>query len=212
MESSTAYQNDHEHESRGDDAIAESSDGHVDEQITAHASPDTVQANDDTNVDETSRLRGLNAEVRDQDDLERSIGREADQLLFDQANQRDEQRLDKTQAQKEKLQGQIRRLREQISRPIGVSLRNKLRNDVDRMQDHLQDLDNDLAEIKERISEREKEAQAGPAEASASGRLPHETQREFLIRTGKITPFSRFGLSIHGESSATLQGALLDAE
>ena len=163
-------------------------------------------------LDEKSRLRGLNAEIRDQDDLERSIGREADQLLNEQANQRDKQRLEKTDSQKEKLLGEVRRLKDQISRPIGVTLRNKLRNDVDRLQEQVQDLDNDLAEIKDRMSEREKEAQVGSAEAAASGRLPGESQRDFLIRTGKITPFSKFGLSTHGESSTTLQGALLDAE
>ena len=184
----------------------------IKDQGSENAPLNGLQDNDDAGADEASRLRGLNAEVRDQDDLERSIGREADQLLFEQAHQREKQRLDKTEAQKEKLQGQVRRLREQISRPIGVSLRNKLRNDVDRMQDQIQDLDNDLAEIKERMAERENETQTGPSEASASGRLPNETQREFLIRTGKITPFSRFGLSTHGESSTTLQGALLDAE
>ncbi|RMD41848.1 hypothetical protein DV735_g3273, partial [Chaetothyriales sp. CBS 134920] len=162
--------------------------------------------------DETSHLQGLNATVRDQDDLERSIGREADQLLFDQANQRDKQRLERTQAQKERLQGQISRAREQIARPIGVTLRNKLRNDVDRMQGQIEVLNNDLAEIQDRIAEREKDAQEGPQAPLASGRLPHESQRDFLIRTGKITPFSKFGLTTHGASSTTLQGALLDAE
>ncbi|RMZ92705.1 hypothetical protein DV736_g5, partial [Chaetothyriales sp. CBS 134916] len=166
-------------------------------------------------TDSTVRLGvafGLNATVRDQDDLERSIGREADQLLFEQANQRDKQRLEKTQAQKEKVQGQIGRVREQIARPIGVTLRNKLRNDVDRMQSQIEVLNNDLAEIEDRIAEREKGVQEGAAAPLASGRLPHETQREFLIRTGKITPFSKFGLTTHHASSATLQGALLDAE
>ncbi|RMZ81468.1 hypothetical protein DV738_g2270, partial [Chaetothyriales sp. CBS 135597] len=175
---------------------------------------DALQAGGDaaSAADETSHLQSLNATVHDQDDLERSIGREADQLLFEQANQRDRQRLERTQAQKEKLQGQIGRAREQIARPIGVTLRNKLRNDVDRLQGQIEVLNNDLAEIQDRIAEREKDAQEGPQAPLASGRLPHESQREFLIRTGKITPFSKFGLTTHGASSTTLQGALLDAE
>lgn len=161
---------------------------------------------------ETAALRGLDAQVRDQDDLERSIGREADQLLHEQANQRDQQRLDKSSAQKQKLQASIRRLKEEISRPIGVTQRNRSRLQVDQIQGQIQDLDNDLAEIQERMNEREQGATVAQEESSITGRLPNESQRDFLIRTGKITPFSKFGLSTHGVSSDTLQGALLDAE
>jgi DNA excision repair protein ERCC-6 len=164
-------------------------------------------------TDETAHLAGLDALVRDQDDLERSIGREADQMLHEQANQRDQQRLEKTRAQKSKLEGSIRRIREEISRPIGVSQRNRLRLQVQEIEAQIKDLDQDLDEIQQRIDEREHETTTNINEGtSASGRLPNESQRDFLIRTGKITPFSKFGLSTHGVSSATLQGALLDAE
>lgn len=162
---------------------------------------------------ESLRLRNLDALVRDQDDLERDIGREADKLLLQQATQRDQQRLDKARSQKEKLQNQVRKTRDEISRPIGTTQRSKLRLEIDRMQGQIQSLDNDISEIEQRMADRETNATASEAnDASSTGRLPNETQRDFLIRTGKITPFSKFGLSTHGESSATLQGALLDAE
>lgn len=162
---------------------------------------------------ETLRLRNLDALVRDQDDLERNIGREADRLLFAQANQRDQQRLDKVKSQKEKLQNQIKRTRDEISRPIGTTQRTKLRLEIDRMQGQVQDLDNDIADIEERMRERETQADITEQQpASSTGRLPNETQRDYLIRTGKITPFSKLGLSTRGESSQTLQGALFDAE
>ena len=51
--------------------------------------------------DEESRLRALATDVRNQDDLERDIGRQADQLLTEQANERDQKRLEKTRADKE---------------------------------------------------------------------------------------------------------------
>ncbi|KIY00855.1 uncharacterized protein Z520_03521 [Fonsecaea multimorphosa CBS 102226] len=162
---------------------------------------------------ETLRLRNLDAQVRDQDDLERDIGREADRLLFEQAHQRDQQRLEKSKAQKEKLQNQIKKTRDDMLRPIGTTQRARLRLDVDRMQGQIQDLDNDIAEIEERMRERESNAgKADQHDAAAAGRLPNESQRDYLIRTGKITPFSKFGLTSHGESSTTLQGALFDAE
>ncbi|KIW91532.1 uncharacterized protein Z519_07498 [Cladophialophora bantiana CBS 173.52] len=162
---------------------------------------------------EALRLRNLDAQVRDQDDLERDIGREADRLLFEQAHQRDRQRLEKSKAQKQRLQNQIKKTRDDMLRPIGTTQRARLRLDIDRMQGQIQELDNDIAEIEERMRERENNVGiAGQPEASATGRLPNETQRDYLIRTGKITPFSKFGLSSHGASSATLQGALFDAE
>lgn len=161
---------------------------------------------------ETLRLRNLDALVRDQDDLERDIGREADKLLLQQATQRDQQRLDKARNQKEKLQSQVRKTRDEMSRPIGTTQRSKLRIEIDRMQGQIQDLENDISEIEQRMTDRETNATQEVNDASSTGRLPNETQRDFLIRTGKITPFSKFGLSTHGESSATLQGALLDAE
>jgi DNA excision repair protein ERCC-6 len=162
--------------------------------------------------DEASRIRHL-AEVRDQDDLERGIGREADRLLYEQAQQRDKQRLEKSVAQKEKLQNQVRRTREDMLNPIGTTQRARLRSDVDRMLGQIRDLENDVSEIESRMAERENDTSlTEQKDAGSGGRLPHESQRDFLIRTGKITPFSRFGLSNHGESSATLQGALLDAE
>lgn len=176
---------------------------------TSHATV-TTSSND---LDEAARLRDLDAQVRDQDDLERGIGREADRLLFEQAQQRDQQRLEKSKAQKQKLQNQIKKTRDDMARPIGTTQRARLRLDVDRMQGQIQDLDNDIAEIEERMKDRDENVgSVEQQETSSTGRLPNESQRDFLIRTGKITPFSKFGLSTHGESSATLQGALLDAE
>src|SRR5271155_2780647 len=154
------------------------SDKHVsilaNEESTAKALND---ANGD-DLDESARLKDLQAEIRNQDDLERDIGREADRLLFQQAIDRDQQRLEKTQNQKEKLQSQIRKLRGEISRPIGTTQRARLRTDIDRMQGQIEALDADLSAIEERMLERVREAgQSESQEASTSGRLPNETQR-----------------------------------
>ncbi|KAI5310191.1 hypothetical protein KEM55_000720 [Ascosphaera atra] len=45
--------------------------------------------------DEATRLRELNAQVRDQDDLERGINQEAERLLNEQAHERDRKRLER---------------------------------------------------------------------------------------------------------------------
>ena len=167
----------------------------------------------DTASDKFSRLRALNAEVRDQDDLERDIGREADRLLLEQASERDKVRLEKSKATKTKLEGQIKVLRERSSQPIGLTQRAKCKADIDRLLAQLEEIDVDISEIEERMNQRLTQAEQFDASASStSGRAPNESQRDFLIRTGKITPFSKFGLSSHAEASMDLRGALLDAE
>ncbi|KAL8720640.1 MAG: hypothetical protein Q9225_002540 [Loekoesia sp. 1 TL-2023] len=64
-------------------------------------SPSTMADPEVQGKDEATRLRALAADVRDQDDLERDVGRQADQMLVEQANERDQKRLDKTQSEKE---------------------------------------------------------------------------------------------------------------
>jgi DNA excision repair protein ERCC-6 len=163
--------------------------------------------------EESQILGELQTEVRDQEDLERDVGIEANKLLLAKANDRDKVRMQKTATQKEKLLLQIRNTKESIPVTRGLTARAKLHIDVTRMEAQIQELDVEIAEIEDQLQQRQHDAvNAVVDDASSVGRLPNESQRDFLIRTGKITPFSKFGLTTHGEPSNTLQGALLDAE
>lgn len=162
--------------------------------------------------DESAVLETLNAEVKDQDAIERDIGRQADRLLNEQANSREQQRLERTKEQRRKLVSTINRHAEEISRPIGATKRAKLKADIERIRLQIASLDHDIKDIEARIETHDAVSSKAGDEAPVSGRLPHESQRDFLIRTGKITPFSRYGLTSHGEAPDTLQGALFDAE
>jgi DNA excision repair protein ERCC-6 len=163
--------------------------------------------------EESQILGELQAEVRDQEDLERDVGIEATKLLFDKANDRDMQRMEKANTHKEKLLLQIRKTKDDIPVTRGLTARAKLHNDVTRMEGQVEELQQEISEIEEQIQQRQRDAaNAVEEDGAAVGRLPNESQRDFLIRTGKITPFSKFGLTSHGESSNTLQGAILDAE
>ena len=51
--------------------------------------------------DEATRIRQLAATVRDQDDLEKDVGRQADQMLLKQADERDRKRLERTEKERE---------------------------------------------------------------------------------------------------------------
>lgn len=52
-------------------------------------------------ADEASRLVALDTHVRNQDDLERDITRQADRMLLEQEDERDSKRLDRTRREKE---------------------------------------------------------------------------------------------------------------
>lgn len=67
---------------------------------TARESQPSLIHGDSIGEDEARRLAGLATEVRDQDELQRDVFRQADQQLTEQANERDQKRLDKTTAEK----------------------------------------------------------------------------------------------------------------
>ena len=165
--------------------------------------------------DEASRLKDLATEVRDQDDLERDIGRQADQLLTEQADERDKKRLEKTRGDKEKLENQVQRLRERRGRPTGSTTATRLDAEVSHLEVSIRALASDLEQIQARIDERRAEEAHDdfhPDEEMGNRRMPNESQRDFLIRTGKITPFSKMPRRTLSRDDSTLQGVLLDAE
>ena len=165
--------------------------------------------------DEASRLKDLATEVRDQDDLERDIGRQADQLLTEQADERDNKRLEKTRGDKERLENQVRRLRERRDRLTGSATATRLDAEISHMNASVRTLASDLEQIQARIDERHAEEaydDVHPDEEMGNRRMPNESQRDFLIRTGKITPFSKMPGRTLSRDDSTLQGVLLDAE
>lgn len=165
--------------------------------------------------DEASRLKDLATEIRDQDDLERDIGRQADQLLNEQADERDQKRLEKTRGDKEKLENQVRRLSERRGRPTGSATATRLNAEMSHLEASIRALTSDLEQIEARIDGRHAEEahdDVHPDEETGNRRMPNESQRDFLIRTGKITPFSRMPGKTLSRDDSTLQGVLLDAE
>jgi len=184
------------------------------ERTKGNPQPSLIHA-DTIGEDEATRLKDLATEVRDQDDLERDIGRQADQLLTNQANERDRKRLEKTQAEKVKFQSQIRKLHDRLNHPTGSAISLRLRAEISNLEAQIKTLDTDLEQIQERIGQRhEEQRQDGESTEEETGnrRLPNESQRDFLIRTGKITPFSKMPGRTLSRSDSTLQGVLLDAE
>ncbi|KAG8530019.1 uncharacterized protein KY384_005501 [Bacidia gigantensis] len=178
-------------------------------------STSALQHADSLAKDEASRLKDLATDVRDQDDLERDVHRQADQLLNEQADERDQKRLEKTEIEKGRLENQLKRLRERRNRQPGSATKLRLDNEIAHLEAQVRTIETDLFQIKERIQQRHEEVQEDEPQEEVSGgnrRLPHESQRDFLIRTGKITPFSKMPGRNLGRTESSLQGVLLDAE
>ncbi|EMD89287.1 hypothetical protein COCC4DRAFT_60832 [Bipolaris maydis ATCC 48331] len=170
--------------------------------------PDEGIASD---ADETERLKFLTTGTRAQDDLERDIGRQADQMLIEQADARDKKRMEKLEAEAKRAEAAIQKLKNRLALPALDTQKAKLRGEMAAYRQKIDDLDKEMDGIQQRINDRHKEPGADEAAGdSANGPLPNETQREWLIRTGKITPFSKLAQNQPG--SGTLGEVMLDAE
>jgi DNA excision repair protein ERCC-6 len=164
--------------------------------------------------DEAAQMIALAADIRDQDDIERAIGQQADQLLFEQADDRDQKRLDKTQKEKDRLQGLIRRAQTKLSEFGNSTTKNKYRAEIEQYKGQIATLDTDLAQIQKRMDARRagtNEDDAATVDQVGSKPMLGESRREFLIRTGKITPFSKQGRQLL-RASSSLGDVLIDAE
>ena len=88
-----------------------------------------------------------------------------------------------------------------------------LRAEIANYQIQIDALDDDLKQIQERIEQRQQELENhGETDQTGNRRMPNESQRDFLIRTGKITPFSKMPVASLARSGSTLQDVLLEAE
>lgn len=110
-----------------------------------------------------------------------------------------------------KLEAQILKVHQRLSQPVGTSARVRLENELNNLESRNASLENDLKEIQKRIDDRHEGLEAG-TQATGTGRMPNESRRDYLIRTGKITPFSRMGTGPNEGPLASLHDALIDAE
>jgi len=164
-----------------------------------------------SDADEQTRLKLLTTGTRAQDDLERDIGRQADQMLTEQADVRDKKRIEKLEGEAKRAEAAIQKLKNRLALPALDTQKAKLRGEIAAYRQKIDDLDAEMDGIQQRINDRHKAPGVDDApEDGTTGPLPHETQREWLIRTGKITPFSKVAQSQPG--SGTLGEVMLDAE
>ena len=103
------------------------------------------------------------------------------------------------------------KLHQRLSQPVGTSARTRLQNDIDRLEARNEELADDLKDIQNRIDGRQRDQESG-SQTTGSGRMPHESRRDYLIRTGKITPFSQMSTGPSDGPLASLRDTLIDVE
>lgn len=175
-----------------------------------HQPPEPI--NDGSAVDEDNVLRNLTGAVRDQEDLERDITLQANAALVEAEDKKDQNRIDKLEATKQRLQLQLDKEKKQLEKfADNVYKSRNIQKTIEKVEAELRQVTNDISDFQSRIDKRHEE---NPLEANASSSKRHvgETKRDYLIRTGKITPFAKIG----GPRPAGLEGELaetiLDAE
>lgn len=166
-------------------------------------------------LDEEATLKKLSATARDQDDLERDISHQAGLALIEAENNKDKSRIAKTETSKLRLTNLRKTQEEKLRKAWGnAPLKNKIQQEIARLNAEIELLDNDIADFNARIEERnnlEPEEDTVGLNTKTS-RLPGESHREFLIRTGKITPFAKIGGPRPEGVEGELANAIIDAE
>lgn len=165
-------------------------------------------------ADEARALQDLMENVRDQDDLERDITKQASLVMIEQEDERDRKRIERVNSNLEKLYTQKRILQNRLNNQTSLpSARAQTILQLEKVDAAILGLRSDIVDIQSRIDKRhETEGADTESQAHGNSRLANESQRDFLIRTGKITPFSRLTARESTGIDEDLGEVLRDAE
>ncbi|CAH2352777.1 DNA repair and recombination protein Rad26p [[Candida] railenensis] len=141
-----------------------------------------------------SDLEALGVKLVDQDHLEQKITRQANQALISKDVELDEKRLEKSNKELAKIRSKIRVLQRRLDDSrTKLSQKKELREQIKWMEENeLDPIKRDVDEISERLNESKAQAKEGIKNVKnnvVDGKLPDETERDYLIRIGKITAF-----------------------
>jgi DNA excision repair protein ERCC-6 len=166
-------------------------------------------------ADEASVLKSLTEGVRNQDDLQRDITYQANLVLIEQEDERDKKRIEKASSNKDRLLSQRRDLKRRLdAQALNTLVRKRLQTELDQIDASIAALDNDIGDIQQRMDARHQHDQDDDHQDVHYGnrRMPNESYRDFLIRTGKITPFARMPERNVEGLGGELTEVLMDAE
>lgn len=175
--------------------------------LTVIAPPTRSADLENAELDEESALKDLTENVRDQDELERDISLQANLALIDAEDKKDQKRIDKVELSKARLESQKRALSQKLRGSFNSTVaKQRIQQEIARTDSELQICDQDISNLRARIEQRHQDTTDNFAASAGGKKLPNETQRDYLIRTGKITPFAKVG----GPRPEDLEGDLAD--
>lgn len=141
-------------------------------------------------------LESLGVKLVDQDELETSITKKANVALINKDAELDEKRLEKTTKDLNKSLSRIRLLEKRLADPrTKLSQRKQIKDDIKWFEENeIVPLKRDVDDISARLREgksqlSEANQNQGAKDHFKNERLPGESEKDFLIRTGKITAF-----------------------
>lgn len=141
---------------------------------------------------ENNELDSLGIKLVEQSSLEHKIQANANKMINQKEMESDLKRLEKASQQLNRVQYELRKLNDRLNNPrTKISQKEELRQQIKSMTEmQLNPTQNDIKDIQERLKNNENALQQSTDEnAETGGRLPNESEKDFLIRTGKITAF-----------------------
>lgn len=163
-------------------------------------------------VNEDDALKDLAGTVRDQNDLERDITIQANAALVEAEDKRDQNRIDKLESSKQRLQMQLDKEMNQLRRFRDNPYKSRnIQKAIDKLEEEIRQINNDVSDFQSRMKKRNEENPLDQSDRK-SKRNPGESQYDFLVRTGKITPFAKIGGPRPAGLDGDLASAMLEAE
>ncbi|CUS20952.1 LAQU0S02e02146g1_1 [Lachancea quebecensis] len=153
------------------------------------------------------QLEQLGIELVSQSALENEIESNAQSLIDKRSLEQEHQRLERSQNALGKLITKREMLKRKMRTASRISVRAKLEEQIRELDENeISSLENDIADIKSRLKELSKST-VDSNETAPSERQPGESERDYLIRTGKTTAFgteSEFVLDRDGDGDPSI--------
>ncbi|KAI9274509.1 hypothetical protein BDA99DRAFT_241030 [Phascolomyces articulosus] len=169
---------------------------------------DTLSLSEDGNKNGSTnvvddQLHDLGVNLVDQNVLESKIMAQADKAIADRDDELDQKRLEKARSHKAAAQKQLSELKSKLKEITAPTQRERLLTRINEQATRLHENTKDEKEILERMRDRDYARKQSTSDKvlDKNQRQDGESLRDFLIRTGKITPFDP--LPQNGESSSS---------
>ncbi|CDK25202.1 unnamed protein product [Kuraishia capsulata CBS 1993] len=163
---------------------------------------DGLDTHDGKQEGNQDNLQALGVRLVEQDSLEKRIAQKADRAMVERDVELDRRRLRRTQDQLNKFLTKRRSLETKLAdRNTRISEKTTLREQIRRLeQNDIEVLKTELKEIQARMDLNAQGDSHNPDLDSSAHQQPDESEKDFLVRTGKVTAFgSSNGFSIENE-------------